>query len=45
MQKPIISPEEIFQFLHDCNQERRREIKRADDIERISREYPEVNFN
>lgn len=44
MQKPTITPEEVYQFIQDANEQRQREIRMEDLIEHISRSTT-LNWN
>lgn len=43
--KAILSPEQVFQFLLDINEQRQREIRIEDCVRRISMDVSTLNLN
>ena len=42
-QRPIHAPEEVFQFIQDCNTQRQDEIRHEEMVDRLSKGYSILN--
>lgn len=43
--KPIISPEEIFKYIYDSNEQRKRDIRLEECVRQLSLDTSVINYN